>query len=212
MLPVWGVGQVRGKMYIERFNLCAAILILAAPGLAQPVNFNSPVYAGGATVSVAVGDFNGDGKPDLVGLAGGNMALLLGNGDGTFRTMDISYDLGGTMVVVADFNGDGKPDLAIIGFDASFSIWLGNGNRPRKRWHTMARERGGRKNVCQVCETRRCCPQGRQWRTSRAAGPENDGTLWHTKRVPNVLAFSGLPECCVWGAKFQTPELSQPNG
>ena len=38
-------------------------------------------------VSVAVGDFNGDGKPDLVDrrVYGDNVSVLLGNGDGTFQ-------------------------------------------------------------------------------------------------------------------------------
>jgi hypothetical protein len=63
---------------------------------------------------VAVGDFNGDGKPDLVTAnAGSNdVSVLLGNGDGTFGPQQ-TFTVGSTPVSVAvgDFNGDGKLDL-----------------------------------------------------------------------------------------------------
>src|SRR2546429_6198795 len=43
---------------------------------------------GSAPVSVAVGDFNGDGKLDLATANSGgyDVSVLLGNGDGTFRS------------------------------------------------------------------------------------------------------------------------------
>jgi len=71
---------------------------------------------------LATGDFNGDGNADLavtnepsaIGTAG-NVAVLLGKGDGTFFPA-VSYPVGefpGT-IVAADFNGDGKVDLAAL--------------------------------------------------------------------------------------------------
>jgi FG-GAP-like repeat len=65
--------------------------------------------------SIAVADFDRDGKQDL---ALSNRTLLLGNGDGTFQAPQ-NYNLGtnhGVLEVVADFNGDGKPDLAVASF------------------------------------------------------------------------------------------------
>jgi hypothetical protein len=69
--------------------------------------------------SLAVGDFNRDGKGDLAVLnygANGYVSILLGNGDGTLQN-SLNYAAGppasALSVVAADFNGDGFPDLAV---------------------------------------------------------------------------------------------------
>jgi FG-GAP-like repeat len=78
---------------------------------------------------MATGDFNGDGKLDLVA----GLSLLLGNGDGTFRpgiSLPPQYTPGANDNIVAgDFNGDGKLDLAAMendGYDVL--VMLGNGD------------------------------------------------------------------------------------
>jgi hypothetical protein len=97
-------------------------------------------------VSVVIGDFNGDGKPDLAVAnacfnyscgASANVSVLLGNGDGTFQSA-VTYASGGQStlaVAVADFNGDGKPDLVTASecansncANGSVSVLLGNGD------------------------------------------------------------------------------------
>ena len=79
-----------------------------------------------------MGDFNHDGKPDLVVANGGsnNMCVLLNRGDGTFRPA--VFFPGGkspARVVSADFNGDGNLDLAISNYvTADVIMYIGNGN------------------------------------------------------------------------------------
>ena len=77
---------------------------------------NGTYPVGVAPRSIAVADFNGDAKLDLV-VANENdntVSVLLNRGNGTFQNQ-VVYDTGPApaSVVAADFNGDGKPDLAV---------------------------------------------------------------------------------------------------
>jgi hypothetical protein len=91
-------------------------------------------YAG----ELVVGDFNGDGKPDIAVLSYeyATVDILLGTGDGTFSAAPVSPYVGGEpdAIVVGDLNGDGKLDLVIgSGINAgmgysTMSVLLGNGD------------------------------------------------------------------------------------
>lgn len=82
--------------------------------------------------SVAVADINGDGKPDFVVANQGanNVAVLIGNGNGTFAAATtFAAGASPTFVASADLNGDGKFDLAVANRDSNnISVLLGNGN------------------------------------------------------------------------------------
>ena len=94
----------------------------------------SPFAVGQYPTSVAVGDFNGDGHPDLaVANAGGaSVSVLLGNGSGGFSAAPGSpFAVGNKPVsmAVGDFNGDGYRDLAVANESGnSVSVLLGNGS------------------------------------------------------------------------------------
>jgi len=87
-----------------------------------------PYAAGAYPLSVAVGDFVGDGNLDLAVanyvLAGdGTVSVLKGKGDGTFATPPFAYAAGPSPValVAGDFTGDGLPDLA-VGNSVSYTL------------------------------------------------------------------------------------------
>jgi hypothetical protein len=92
-----------------------AILLGKGNGTFQtPTEYPGQVYSG----FVAVGDFNGDGKPDLAVSDIEGVSVFLGNGDGTFQAG--THFIAGdgilnipSQLLVGDFDVDGKDDVAI---------------------------------------------------------------------------------------------------
>jgi FG-GAP-like repeat len=108
--------------------------------------------AGTMPSGIAVGDLDGDGKPDVAvanhggGILGrpdlvsqdyGNVSVLLNNGNGALGAA-INYPAGRglTAITLVDLNGDGHPDLAVanqssdlmVGYLGGVNVLLNNGN------------------------------------------------------------------------------------
>jgi hypothetical protein len=109
-----------------------AVAALQSPGLVVLLGngdgtFQLPVYydfpGSTSSVTVAVGDMNGDGIPDLVAVPTVNshntnysaVYIFPGKGDGTFGSPEISYPVASNSfpqgLALADFNGDHQPDI-----------------------------------------------------------------------------------------------------
>jgi predicted dienelactone hydrolase len=109
-----------------------AFFEITAPSSSIGLTLSSSLDVGGTPTSVAVADFNRDGKLDLAVASenSNSISVLLGKGDGTFNAT-VHYGVGSASesVAVGDFNDDGKVDLAVADVDSqTVSVLLGNGD------------------------------------------------------------------------------------
>lgn len=99
--------------------------------------FQSPIITDAGAVlaqaGFAVGDVNGDGKPDVVAVdqAGTGLFVYLGNGDGTFKPLSPDLAIQGSGVFLGDFTGNKRLDVVVNANpneNPGFEVALGNGD------------------------------------------------------------------------------------
>jgi VCBS repeat-containing protein len=102
----------------NQFSGNVSVLLGTADGTFSDPNNPINIHTGGFPSSVAVGDFNGDARPDLAiaDAYSGTISVLFGNAGGGFSLQtDPPYAAGSfpASIAVGDFNADQHPDLAV---------------------------------------------------------------------------------------------------
>ena len=114
------------------------VTVLAANTIVwQPAATGLPTS--GLIRDVAFGDFNNDGKPDLIAAGTNGVVVYQGNGAGVWNGVGFSTGLPTTgqygHVIVADFNNDGKLDIAASqSSGGGVQAWTGNGAGTWTAW------------------------------------------------------------------------------
>jgi hypothetical protein len=109
------------------YSTAITIMLNTGSGTFTPQNVSVP--NGSILGSIAVGDVNGDGRPDLIVSASSATYLLLNNGNGAFGAPSFAAAGGTSLMFLADFNGDGKTDLLTFGGNSgSYTAYLELGN------------------------------------------------------------------------------------
>jgi hypothetical protein len=111
---------------------CNLLLILSGNGDGTFTQFCMTPLAFAGSQSMAVGDFNGDGQPDVAVInSGANGVNVFLNEGGCLSDLNTipATGLGPSSIAAADFNGDGRLDLAVANSgNNNVTILLGNGD------------------------------------------------------------------------------------
>ncbi len=131
-MDIYLVNSGKADFYSPTVPLKNALYRNNRDGTFTDVTLQAGVAGGGYGMGVAVGDFNGDGYPDLYVTQVGRNILYRNNGDGTFTDVTEKAGVGAggwsSSAVWFDYDNDGRLDLFVCQFaefDREIGLWEG---------------------------------------------------------------------------------------